>query len=68
VVKRLSKEEKSRLLCNSIQAGTYVVYHEQGRTGKQGNEIKTVINKNVDLVSVEGLLHAPESLGEDEWN
>jgi hypothetical protein len=33
------------------------------RTGQQGNEIKTSVNKNVDLVSVEGLLEAPESFG-----
>jgi hypothetical protein len=37
------------------------VYHEQIMTGQQGNEIKTDINKNVDLRSV--LLQAPESFG-----
>jgi hypothetical protein len=59
VVKKLSNEEKDGLRCNSIQAGTYVVYHEQRKTGKQGNDIKTNINKNVDLVAfINRLMHS----------
>ena len=63
MVNRLSKEEKDGLRCNSIKTGTYVVYHEQVRRVQQGNEVKTNISKNEDLVYVEGLLQTPENFG-----
>jgi hypothetical protein len=68
VVKGLNKEEKGGLRCNSIIGGTCVVYYKQLRTGPQGNEIKTGINKHVDLMSVEGLLLALEMFGKNKWN
>jgi hypothetical protein len=42
-VKGLSKEKKEELPCNSIKTDT--VYHEQVRTGQQGKEIETNIDK-----------------------
>lgn len=70
VVKRLSKEEKDGLRCNSIQTDRYVVYTTMNKQGERSNEMKSrqTLIKTKIWYMWKDCHRRPQTSETNEWN